>query len=513
MRVWSHSENQIKKSIKAKLNEMGYPDWVYDDFNEVVTHGTITKKLDQALNQTKKQRINKHGVEHGLKVVWNALCLFELIHKGAIESDYVSQGILPDKTTVLLCLLFASYVHDIGRFFVRDIDHEMGIDKALRILEAQSAAGTGRILQKIATTHTAEILDRIKELCLCHDKKKSRSESVEIALIKLADSLDCDRNRAYEIDPLHKPSEKLAIFLQDDSPEKYFGCLSVEKVNIKYNEKEKEIEITLTINNFLASIPIETILNVIKKCEKGRNSAAQFANKIRLYVHYKEDNGDKFRIYPEQIPPGVTEEKVRETLEEEMSAKVKEFIKGGWIERAIHEAESAYFNNPSKSGLQLVSALLSSKRSRDWHRAWKVLQKMEEAPSLYYISLSYLLWSVDEIPQAIKVAEKGLKVAEKKEDQVGINKVKNSLAYYYADLGDPNYKNIARRYAEEALSASPENPAPMDTKGYVKIVYGKKIEEIKEGINLCEEARRRGAPLKLYIKHLSKATERLRSLE
>jgi len=47
--------------------------------------------------------------------------------------------------------------------------------------------------------------------------------------------------------------------------------------------------------------------------------------------------------------------------------------------------------------------------------------------------------------------------------------------------------------------------------GYVKIVYGKTPEEIKEGIYLCEEARRLSAPIEFYLKHINKAAIQLRS--
>lgn len=512
MRVWSDSEKQLKAEIREKLDKMSCEEWVYNDFNKVVMHDRITKKLDQALQETRRQFINKHGVEHGLKVARNVLCLFELIHNGAVESDYLSRKLLSSKATVLACLLFASYVHDIGRFFDRDINHEEQIDIALEILTAQSHFLTGSILQRIASEEIQEILDRTKELCLCHDKKESTSGSVEIALIKLADCLDCDCSRAYEIEPSLKRSAKMGIFLRDKYPEKYFGCLSVYKTNTEYNDREEKIEITLTVNSFVAAIPIKTILNVLKKCEESGGSASQLAKKIRLYVAHEEDKGHTYRLYPEEVPPGVTEENVRKSLKGEISGKLRQLIEGGWIRQAVTKAEYIYSKDSSK-GLQLVSILLSSKEENDWDRAWEVIKEIEEVPSAVYVSLAYLFWSLGRTKNAIEVAERGLEVAKKRKDQVGINRLKNSLAYYYADLGEPDYEKMARSHAEEAFSARPEDPAPMDTKGYVKITYGKHREEIEEGICLCEEARRKGAPLKLYLKHIARAAKRLRVLE
>jgi len=122
------------------------------------------------------------------------LKLFHLIESNCIQSDYIND--FPDfelqKKHLLWALLVASYIHDTGRFYDASIDHESQVSEAVKVCE-EHVSGLGDLKQK-----EKDFIPRlIKELCLCHDKKAELSGKVEIALIKLADTLDCERDRTY----------------------------------------------------------------------------------------------------------------------------------------------------------------------------------------------------------------------------------------------------------------------------------------------------------------------------
>lgn len=221
--------------------------------------------------------------------------------------------------------------------------------------------------------------------------------------------------------------------------------------------------------------------------------------------------GELKEITREFRTKGITEESVLQDLRAVITAEeLNELVNKGQIELAVKKAEKLYHDDPSKYP-QLVSILLSSKDEKNWNKAWSILGKIEEGNFKPYLSLAYSFWSINRAEDAIKVGEKGLRIAEKQGDKLGINKLKNSLAYYYADTGDSRFEDSARTYAEEAYAARLGEAEPMDTKGYVKIIYGKTAEEIEEGIYLCEEARRQGISFEFYIKHITKAAERRRS--
>lgn len=306
MRILSDSEQEINGLIQDKLKKMSYPDWIYPYFQTIATHPDILGYLDEALRQTTESRMNKHGVKHGLKVAWNALQLFELIDKGLVSSDYLKgPRALPDKPGLLFTILIASYIHDIGRFFVRGISHEEHIGMALEIIQDQATHPGRRILRPEDRTglDIGIVRDRIKEMCLCHDKKEEPSDKAEIALIKLADCLDCDENRAYEIRKFEYGERMKEVFFEDKFPEKYFGTRGVKSVDLHFNEREGKMEITFAIYDYAASIPINTVLNVLKGCKGSRGSANQLPDKIRLIVKEIGRKEDKhtYTLYPREL--------------------------------------------------------------------------------------------------------------------------------------------------------------------------------------------------------------------
>jgi len=149
------------------------------------------------------------------------------------------------------------------------------------------------------------------------------------------------------------------------------------------------------------------------------------------------------------------------------------------------------------------------------------LQSLKEEPGdpALYISLSAMYYVVGKIGQAIDVSETGLKIAEDlksrgKNGDLGITvkKLKVNLAYFYSDLWHSQYKDIARRYAEEAYEKF-ENSNTTDTLGYVYITYGDTKEEIYKGIDLCKKANKMSSPRNYLERALQRATERLAAMD
>lgn len=161
-----------------------------------------------------------------------------------------------------------------------------------------------------------------------------------------------------------------------------------------------------------------------------------------------------------------------------------------------------------------ISTLLAHNKKEKCEIAWDILKKDSITNLSIYTRLAFLFWNFSEIEKAIEVDEKGLEVAKSKGDKETTNKFKNSLAYFYADTGKEDYENLARLYIEEAYKDQPKNLNRIDTKGYVKIVYGKTKEEIFEGMDLCLQAYKEDTEhFKItYEKHIKKATERLSAL-
>lgn len=287
------SEEQEKDKKKGELlsaleklkNADHAYDWVYGAFNAALTNKELDKILDSAYIETAKRHyVNKHGVVHGVNTALFMLRLFELIRRQIVTSDYKTDfGYSPP--SVLFTLLLASYIHDAGRFYDIQIkQHEERISDAIDLLRLEY------YIDENERRLWPDICRRIRELCILHDRKKEPSEKVEIALLKLADALDCSSERAYteyqhpEIGK--EPSNKLKTILRKDScPEKYYGCLSVvTDPKLDFNEKENSLEITLSIQDYAASIPIKTVLDVLTACESGSEAVQELSSRIRVYV-------------------------------------------------------------------------------------------------------------------------------------------------------------------------------------------------------------------------------------
>ncbi len=158
-----------------------------------------------------------------------------------------------------------------------------------------------------------------------------------------------------------------------------------------------------------------------------------------------------------------------------------------------------------------MARLLLSREKDGLEKALQMLDDPQFQKPAYHLNLAYGFWSIGELRQAIHVAEKGLRLAEKV-DRSLVSRFRNSLAYYYADTGKRQFEKQARKYAVEALKARPGEPACLDTLGYVKITYGRTKREVSEGVDLCDQARRKGVPFSGYVKHVTRANQRIQTM-
>lgn len=108
-----------------------------------------------------------------------------------------------------------------------------------------------------------------------------------------------------------------------------------------------------------------------------------------------------------------------------------------------------------------------------------------------YMLKSLMFWSFNRLEDAINEAKRALRFAKEIRNKRLINYTKISIAYFIADLGDKDREDQARKYINElrkAVLSKEGEEAFLDTDGYVKIVFGQTIEEVREGLSLCERA-------------------------
>lgn len=281
----------------------GASNWILTDFKYLIGHRTLQRILEDANIETSVRGFkNKHGVDHGLTTAYNTLKLFRAIEEDFVKSDYVEDfpGLL-EKEHVLFALLVAGYIHDAGRFYDPKMDHERYIADATDIIGSLEQAQL--IFGSIGPDISGDIKRRIKELCLFHDQKYETSGKVEIALIKLADALDCCKSRVYQRTDLEEmgPEEKCKqIMINDERPERYFGSLYIDNVDIEWDDREKVTNISIYAKNYACSVPIKLILRILKNCENSIESVQEFARRIRVEVEV-QDEKHRFTLYPERI--------------------------------------------------------------------------------------------------------------------------------------------------------------------------------------------------------------------
>ncbi len=190
---------------------------------------------------------------------------------------------------------------------------------------------------------------------------------------------------------------------------------------------------------------------------------------------------------------------------------VASMAREGNVEQAIHEIQKLLPQGDDSDLDQnqleekVVTLLLLSANPPDWDRAAEYVLRLREPK--YYLRLAYKFWTVQQLDTAIRWVEDGLPLAVNSKDSELIAKFKNSLAYYYAESGDPKYKDLARNYVAEAVKALPGNVEVLDTFGCVKIAYGENREEVKEGIDLCYKRAQATGDFERFKTWLAKAKD------
>jgi len=166
---------------------------------------------------------------------------------------------------------------------------------------------------------------------------------------------------------------------------------------------------------------------------------------------------------------------------------IKSLLDKKELTRAEQLAKSRYQSDTSNQYLleQYLAVLLSFNDKGKADEAWSVLRNVKGNPVLHS-NLCYTFWEHGDIRNAIEVAEAGLRVSQELKNRIVQERLKNNLAYFYAEVGDSKYEELARTYATETYKE--DSASRLDTTGYVKIVFGRNVDEITEGINLCLKA-------------------------
>jgi metal-dependent HD superfamily phosphatase/phosphodiesterase len=296
------TEDELTNQITNVLKREGYSNWVLKDFVKIKENDVIRTLLDRALMETAMRDYkNRHGVVHGLATAYNAIELFQLIKRDLVKSDYM-EIIHLSKDEVLFTLMTASLVHDSGRFYDDAIEanHEEHVNDAIAVL--QMLQQVPEILGQSKSIVTQEMIKRVKELCLCHDKKLDPSGKVEIAIMKLADALDTGPHRVYtsEDNPNLPVDSKLKypfVFQKDKHPGRYFGPLSIDSVVFNWNDREQVLELIFNIKDYSSAEEIKKVINVLQACYRnGNKEVRNFANKIHVYVN--DGILERYRVHP-----------------------------------------------------------------------------------------------------------------------------------------------------------------------------------------------------------------------
>ena len=127
-------------------------------------------------------------------------------------------------------------------------------------------------------------------------------------------------------------------------------------------------------------------------------------------------------------------------------------------------------------------------------------------------------WENGQIDKAIKLTEKGLKIATNSNEEISISSLKNSLAYYYADSEYTKKSKQALNFANEALTMakklhSEQSEEYAEALGYVKITFSQNEAELDAGISICLEANKKGARSDLIAHHWMRANDRRKKLD
>jgi hypothetical protein len=190
--------------------------------------------------------------------------------------------------------------------------------------------------------------------------------------------------------------------------------------------------------------------------------------------------------------------------------ELEDLAKKGKVPEAIARLDKTQAQDIAAELQKKVSLLILSKDEKDWREALAIIENNKPAQKAdFFLTLAFRFWAAQKLDEAISLAERGMTLTT---DPAALTKFKNSLAYYYADAGRTDKREVAIEYAESA-SQERGDATTLDTLGFVKIVYGTTEEEVMAGVNLCTKAwQQMGGPFELYSKHIRRATLRLEEL-
>lgn len=294
-------EKDFLAAIQNTLEKQNYPEWIFADFSTVEDNRLIRVLLDRAYMETAlRDYRNRHGIDHGLATAYNSIRLFTLVDNKTVKSDYMS-FLDFSKEEVLFTLMTAGLIHDTGRFYDDTTqNHEEHVNDTIAVLVRM--VQLGEILSKSAGIKSGEIVRRVKELCLCHDKKQEPSGKVEIALMKLADALDVGPHRVYnnqdkkELET-DEESKLMRIFNRDRHPGRYFGQLSIRNVTIAWNDRKQILEVTFQIGDYACAEEIKKVLDILSACNQSSDHDVRIMSK-NIYVYVVGPKTNQYRIYP-----------------------------------------------------------------------------------------------------------------------------------------------------------------------------------------------------------------------
>lgn len=207
-----------------------------------------------------------------------------------------------------------------------------------------------------------------------------------------------------------------------------------------------------------------------------------------------------------KILQGIIPNRVKRIAREEL----RKLVQDNQFEAAITRAKQLKAEGLAESN-DYALVMLSSIRETDWDDAWERLESDGHPSPFLCRTYAWMYWRLDRFDRAIYIAEYGLTEAiRRRSPKSEVLKLKNSLAYYYADAKLEGKAQQAFQYSKEAVKGRPGKYNPLDTLGYVYISFGKNREEILRGIELCESARRMPkAKFEYFAKHIAEAHNRL----
>lgn len=207
--------------------------------------------------------------------------------------------------------------------------------------------------------------------------------------------------------------------------------------------------------------------------------------------------------------------------------KAKNELASGNVSDAIQRLDTLSKVHPEYKS-DLLTALIASTELKDWERAETLLE--EHGKPIDYTRLAYKRWANGNMEKAALLAQKAYDSAlalpkTNPTTKTVFAKTQNNLAYFSADIhyNDKSLKDKAAeiiRLAEDGAILAKELEGEesklyaqhLDTRGYTKIVFGKDKKDVYDGIADCELARKRGTDEAFYLKHTSRALERLKVL-